>query len=621
MYNRTLSTKLASYIIISVFTMAVAFTVITIYSEYEDFKSNIYSHVDELVESTQNTASEAIFKLDNGIAQTLVVGIVANKYIIQSTIYDENNIILATQKELSPADVWRPFDLQNETISIDIPVANQTTKGRHTIVLDMESNLANFYERVIRTVTIELLEIIAIALLVYLISIKLIARPVETLSRIVAQIPPGDKAPEISITRQGDEIGLLARNTVNFINNSHAFAKELETKQLERMELEEKLRHSQKMDAIGQLAGGIAHDFNNIMTVVLGNITLAEVYIDSCNYKKIGKSLSAIKESAERAAKLTKQLLIFSRRDLIKPKLVDISTSVGSASKMIKQLVPESFHVEYKLDPVNPVYTDQSQIELILINLVVNAKDAMTDNGTISIGCSDISLDQSFVNDHPTSKIGDYVLLSVADTGLGISSDQLTRIFEPFFTTKDVGKGTGLGLSTVYSIVDNWKGFILVESTKDKGTSFNVYLPHADANEIPARSIDEDNAEQPTQLSATVLICEDDESVRELTVELLSDTGLTIHQAEAPHKAIELCETIGNEIDLLITDVIMPEMNGKELSETLAENYDFTTIFISGYSANVIADKGIIDSDMYFIQKPFTKAGLVKTIANAINDV
>ncbi|RLA04225.1 MAG: hypothetical protein DRQ47_03730, partial [Gammaproteobacteria bacterium] len=436
MFRKTLSAKLASYIIIATFFLASVSSVLLIYSEYHQFKSNIYQSVHDILDSTHNTASEAIYKLDTSIAQTLVDGIVGNKYIIQSTLYDENMTVLATQKRASSDDVWRPLNLANETISSNVSIANQSAIGIHEIVLDMESNLAEFYQSAISIAVTKFIEIIATAMLVYLISVKLIARPVETLSRIVEKIPPGGKAPEISLTNQKDEIGLLAKNTVNFINESHAFAKELENKQKEGMVLEAKLRHSQKMDAIGQLAGGIAHDFNNIMTVILGNVTLSETYLKIMNQEKVSKSLEAIKESAERAAKLTKQLLIFSRKDLIKPNQVDIYSSIQSASKMIQQLVPETFQLDYKLSPVQPVYVDQSQVELILINLIVNAKDALQDTGTITIECSDQSLDQNFVNEHPTAKVGQYVLLTVADSGTGIKAEDLARIFEPFYTTK-----------------------------------------------------------------------------------------------------------------------------------------------------------------------------------------
>ena len=620
MFRQTLSAKLASYIIIASLLLATVSSIISIYTDYSDFKVSIYQSINELLESTKSTASEAIFKLDTRIAHTLVDGIVANKYIIKSTLYDENNVVLASQEEQSPEDVWRPFNLTNETISIDIVIAGQTKMGRHAIVVDMERNLTLFYDRVINTVFAKFIEIIIIAFLVYLISVKLIARPVEALSRTVGSILPGEKAPDINLTKRQDEIGLLAQNTVNFIDESYLYSQQLETKQKERLVLEEKLRQSQKMEAIGQLAGGIAHDFNNIMTIILGNVSLTKSFLEPFQKTKIDRSLNTIKVSAERAAKLTKQLLIFSRKDLITPRLVDIKFAIESASKMVSQLVPETFHIDYKLNDVEPVYTDQSQIELILINLVVNAKDALAETGRIIIQCSNITINEDFVKKNPKACVGNYVLLSVSDTGSGITEDSLARIFEPFYTTKEVGKGTGLGLSTVYSIVDNWDGFILVQSEVNEGSTFYVYLPHSEIKSIPEKVVTETKNITHERLSATVLICEDDESVRELAVALLAESGLTIHQAADPISAIKLCKDINGQFDLLITDVIMPDMNGRELSETLSESYQFTTIFISGYSANVIADKGIIGHDVRFIQKPFTRTQLLESITEALNE-
>ncbi|MFT5451010.1 MAG: signal transduction histidine kinase/CheY-like chemotaxis protein [Enterobacterales bacterium] len=619
MFRRTLSANLALQIIIATLVLAIIFSTINTFYEFTAFKNNIYQSVNQLLLSTEETASEAIYKLDESIAQTLVDGVVANKYVIKSTLYDENRKVLATKYEPAPEDVWRPLNLKNVTIVTDIEVLNQDAIGSHEIEIDMENSLADFYVIVVNSILIKFIEIIAIALTVYLISVKLVARPVESLARIIANIPPGGKAPEIELTKQEDELGSLARSTVNYINESNNFARELESKQLERLELEAKLRHSQKMDAIGQLAGGIAHDFNNIMTVVLGNTSLAKNFLETKNIDKISTSLTAIEDSALRAAKLTKQLLVFSRKDVITPAIIDMQESVQAASKLIERLVPETIQLVYNLNKVNLVTIDKSQVELILMNLVVNARDASVDGGNIVIECSNKTLDEHFVAEYAHARIGDYVLLTVSDFGTGISEVELLRIFEPFYTTKEVGKGTGLGLSTVYSIVDKWNGFIIVESQLGVGTSFNVYLPESKGSKITETKVIEKKPVDISNLSGTVLVCEDDDNVRELTVALLSSTDLVIHQAADPIKALELCEEINGEFDLLLTDVIMPRMNGKELSDALSKLYTFKTVYVSGYSAEVIADKGVLDEDIWFIKKPFTKEELFEVLSRALN--
>ena len=619
MFRRTLSVNLALHIIIATLLLAIIFSTINTYSEYTSFKNKIYQSVNQLSLSTEETASEAIYKLDESIAQTLVDGVVANKYVIKSTLYDENENILATKYEPAPEDVWRPLNLKNETIVTDIEVLNQDTIGRHEIEIDMENSLADFYLIVVNSILIKFVEIIAIALTVYLISVKLVARPVESLSRVIANIPPGGKAPEIELTKQEDELGSLARSTVNYINESNNFAHELESKQQERLELEAKLRHSQKMDAIGQLAGGIAHDFNNIMTVVLGNISLSKNFLETQNFEKISTALNAMEDSALRAAKLTKQLLVFSRKDVIEPALIDIQESVHASSKLIDSLVPETIQLVYHLNNVNLVTIDKSQVELILMNLVVNARDASENGGNIVIECSNKTLDQSFVDEYAHARIGDYVLLTVSDSGTGISEVDLLRIFEPFYTTKEVGKGTGLGLSTVYSIVDKWNGFIVVDSQQRVGSAFHVYLPISKGSKVTETKVIEKKPVDLSNLNGTILVCEDDDSVRELTVELLSTTDLVIHQAADPIKAIELSKEINGEFDLLLTDVIMPSMNGKELSDVLTKMYNFKTVYVSGYSAEVIAEEGVLDEDIWFIQKPFTKQELFEVLSKALS--
>lgn len=618
MFRRTLSANLAIHIIVATLLLTIIFSSISTYSEYLSYKKNIYQSVNEIILSTNDTASEAIYKLDESIAQTLVDGVVANKYIVKSILYDENGVVLASREEPAAAGVWRPLNIDNETILVDIKVMGQDVIGTHEIVIDMENSLSGFYELVIKLILLKFIEIIVIAFIVYIISVRLVARPVESLSGIIAKIPPGEKAPDIELAQQQDEIGLLARNTINYINESFSFSQQLEARQRERLELEAKLSHSQKMDAIGQLAGGIAHDFNNIMTVVLGNISLSKNYLETNRIENIATSLQAIEESAQRAAKLTKQLLVFSRKDLIEPELIDIKTSIQAASKLIERLVPATIVLEYNLEEVKLVTIDKSQVELILMNLVINARDASEDLGKILIECCNISLTTVDSGDSPNAVPGDYVLLSVSDSGHGISEEDLSRIFEPFYTTKDVGKGTGLGLSTVYSIVDKWNGFVRVESELGKGTTFYIYLPVAKKEQINKKVRSNKKVLPLDDLSGSILICEDDNSVRDLAVALLSTTNLKIYQAADPVEAINISEEIGGQFDILLTDVIMPTMNGKELSDKLSEKCDFVTVYMSGYSAEVIADKGVLEDDILFVQKPFTKEQLFNVILKAI---
>jgi two-component system cell cycle sensor histidine kinase/response regulator CckA len=326
-----------------------------------------------------------------------------------------------------------------------------------------------------------------------------------------------------------------------------------------------------------------------------------------------------MEDSALRAAKLTKQLLVFSRKDVIEPALIDIQESVHASSKLIDSLVPETIQLVYHLNNVNLVTIDKSQVELILMNLVVNARDASENGGNIVIECSNKTLDERFVADYAHARIGDYVLLTVSDLGTGISEVNLSRIFEPFYTTKEVGKGTGLGLSTVYSIVDKWNGFIVVDSQQSVGSAFHVYLPVSKDLKVTETNVIEKKPVDLSNLNGTILVCEDDDSVRELTVELLSATDLVIHQAADPIKAIELSKEINGEFDLLLTDVIMPSMNGKELSDVLTKMYNFKTVYVSGYSAEVIAEEGVLDEDIWFIQKPFTKQELFEVLSKALS--
>jgi signal transduction histidine kinase len=453
-------------------------------------------------------------------------------------------------------------------------------------------------------------------LIIYLISLFYIAQPVSVLAAEVDSLAPGERPSKPSLYNRNDELGSLARNTYEYMVKSHEFAARLQNEQMERLELEEKLRHSQKMDAIGQLAGGIAHDFNNIMTVIMGNANLAQTFLAQGKTERIEKSLNAIVESSERAAKLTNQLLVFSRKDLSEPVSVVCDELIKNSAKMLERLISEEMHISYDLKPVKPILADESQIDLILINLTVNARDAMPTGGDIKITCENTTLSGKQLNMISTCPEGEYVHISISDNGVGIDADLLERVFDPFFTTKPVGKGTGLGLSTVYGIITKWDGCINIESKVGKGTTVHIYFPVSNVSNTP-KIVEEVPEQADYNFSGKVLVCEDDDNVRSYIVDLLSTTDFEIISVANPLDAVDIYRN-HEDIILLITDIIMPGMNGRELADELNSIRKVPAIFVSGYSENVFDDKGIITDDITFIQKPFTQEKLFSAVKETL---
>jgi CheY-like chemotaxis protein len=370
------------------------------------------------------------------------------------------------------------------------------------------------------------------------------------------------------------------------------------------------------MDAIGQLAGGIAHDFNNIMTVIMGNANLAQTFLAQGKTERIEKSLNAIVESSERAAKLTNQLLVFSRKDLSEPVSVVCDELIKNSAKMLERLISEEMHISYDLKPVKPILADESQIDLILINLTVNARDAMPTGGDIKITCENTTLSGKQLNMISTCPEGEYVHISISDNGVGIDADLLERVFDPFFTTKPVGKGTGLGLSTVYGIITKWDGCINIESKVGKGTTVHIYFPVSNVSNTP-KIVEEVPEQADYNFSGKVLVCEDDDNVRSYIVDLLSTTDFEIISVANPLDAVDIYRN-HEDIILLITDIIMPGMNGRELADELNSIRKVPAIFVSGYSENVFDDKGIITDDITFIQKPFTQEKLFSAVKETL---
>jgi two-component system cell cycle sensor histidine kinase/response regulator CckA len=382
----------------------------------------------------------------------------------------------------------------------------------------------------------------------------------------------------------------------------------------ERKSLEKQLRQTQKMEAVGQLSGGIAHDFNNLLGVIIGYSEILEQRLPPDD--PLLKECLQIKKAGQSAASLTRQLLAFSRQQVLDPKVLDLNGIVLNVQKMLRRLIGEHIELKTNLDPaLGCVKADQSQIEQVILNLAVNARDAMPQGGKLLIETAKVELDEDYARRHPPQEPGAYVLLSVADTGIGMDAETQARIFEPFFTTKEIGKGTGLGLSTVYGVVRQSGGHIWVYSELGLGTTFKIYLPCAGQ---PAR-VQQPPAAPAESLrgSETILLVEDEEALRGLARSLLEDSGYTVLEAELPEAAIETALQHSGKIHVLLTDLVMPGMTGKDLAAKLAPTRpEMKVVFMSGYTSFTHA--GLADSEIALLTKPFTREKLLRKLRETL---
>jgi two-component system, cell cycle sensor histidine kinase and response regulator CckA len=384
----------------------------------------------------------------------------------------------------------------------------------------------------------------------------------------------------------------------------------------ERKQLEAQLLQSQKMESIGRLAGGVAHDFNNMLSVIIGCAQLAMLKVPEGD--KAWQYLNQISKAAERSSDITRQLLAFSRKEIISLKKMNLNAKIIETQTTLGRLIGEDINLTFK--PVTNIWTieaDPSQLDQILVNLAVNARDAMPGGGYLAIETANIHIDRTYCHYHLDSKPGDYVQLIVSDSGSGMDKQTLAHIFEPFFTTKEVGKGTGLGLATVYGIVRQNNGFINVYSEPGQGTSFQFHFPRL----LGAAETESRPAALEISGSGTVLLVEDDPLVREMALQMLDEIGYTVVQAENPRDAIEICKKGEVPIDIILTDVVMPGMNGKEMVDNI-ESFrpSLKVLFMSGYTSDLVAQRGVVDQGRYFIQKPFDMHSLNEKIKATLLD-
>jgi nitrogen-specific signal transduction histidine kinase len=373
-------------------------------------------------------------------------------------------------------------------------------------------------------------------------------------------------------------------------------------------ESEELLRQSQKMEAIGRLAGGVAHDFNNLLTAIGGYCSLALLDFPADDPRR--EYLEEIQRAGERGASLTKQLLASGRKQLLSPRLLDLNALVDDLTSLLRRVIGEDIELEWLRGSAPAVIlADAGQVEQIIMNLAINARDAMPQGGSLSIASSSVQVDLGA----PAKRSAPYVLLTVSDTGLGMDEETMARMFEPFFTTKDLGKGTGLGLSTVYGIVEQLNGFIRAESALGHGTVFEVYFPERERTSISVHP--ESIAPVARGGDETVLLVEDESQVRRLVFEVLQARGYKVLAAKDGLEAIPLEENYADRIDLLITDVVMPGMSGRELAKHVtAARPDTKVLFMSGYTDDAVLRHGVTGPGTAFLQKPFALEDLLQRV-------
>jgi signal transduction histidine kinase/FixJ family two-component response regulator len=430
-----------------------------------------------------------------------------------------------------------------------------------------------------------------------------------------------DPKPLEVLSKEHSEFGQLARTLQTFFAQRDNLLQEIEERRATENALREKeheLRHSQKMEAVGRLAGGVAHDFNNLLTAIIG---YAELVVKRAHQDpSVRQNAALIRKAGEQAAVLTRQLLAFSRKQLLQPRVIDLNTLVADVQALLHRVIGEHFQVCVESDASDGrVRADPTQLEQVILNLGVNARDAMPNGGILTIRTNRQRLDtRSAKRISRSLRGGDYVVLSVEDTGTGMDDETKARMFEPFFTTKSPGKGTGLGLATVYGIVKQSGGGILVDSKLGCGTRFYIYLPH---ERRPVDQVKTITVEPPAGTNCeTILVVEDDDVVRQLVHDVLEENGYNVLSAEHGPAAVGLANNYENEIDLLITDVVMPQMNGPELASRLSlSRPELRVLYVSGYSVDDMGEHGVLRENVQLLQKPFSPQSLLQRVRQVLS--
>jgi signal transduction histidine kinase len=612
----SLSRKLGLIMGVSGLAFALVSCSFIVWYEAQSSKQEILEKVSEIAATASNPAADAIFYMNDRSGEIILTGLLSHDFIIEAKLYDDRGELFVDaasqyrpKKQQRALYRWTMRQLafpQHYSITLNKPSAKERISfGRLELTLDSSSYYNNLITTTTQLLFFYFLFSLTFSIIIYVSVHRMITRPLARFSNQIEQSLTVEEdlgQPVTGFDRRNDEIGELAQVYNRLIVGM-----------AERKQLEEQLRQAQKMDAVGQLTGGVAHDFNNVLAVILGNLGLAQSKLEAGS--DLAKFLTPAVAATERGATLTHRLLAFARKQTLEVQDIDVGVLLDGMDDMLRRSLGEDIEIEVdKAAALWPCEVDPGQLEQALLNLAINARDAMPEGGRLILETSNTQLDESYAAEHVEVVPGDYVLLAVSDSGSGMTPEIQEQIFDPFFTTKEVGKGTGLGLSMVFGFVKQSGGHIAVYSEPGEGTTFKLYLPRSGAEAAaPLAAV---TAAAPLgKPGETVLVVEDDADLRNLVEVMLEDLGYAAFMAGSGAEALEILST-APRVDLLLTDVMLPGgMSGPALVKAaLRDRAALKVLYMSGYTQNAIANKGRLDPGVELLPKPFTVEDLGRKV-------
>ncbi len=599
--------------------MALVLSFLISYQQYQNRVSFIKDELDNIVTANKSFIEQSLWILDTRALRLVMKAFLLNDNIVFAQITDENGKTIASNGMLDiDKNIQKTVSLYHQDEGRNIFL------GKLTVAASKQSAFREAKASIFITLCQSMLLMFILSVSIIFIFWHLVSRHLLTIQQYTRHITLEAQQDPLKLNRpinkhtKNDELASTV-DAINFMCRKAVKAyRKLEDEASEKIKLEQRLQQAQKMESVGRLAGGIAHDFNNALSIIIG---FAELSLDEVEpFETLYDNLNEILEAAERATEIVKQLLAFARKQPIAPRVLSLNENIERTLKMLRRLIGEDIELVWHPGKcLGAVMMDPVQIDQILTNLCVNARDAIDNGGRITIETGNVHLDQAYCALHPGFASGDFVMLAVSDDGCGMEREILDNIFEPFFTTKGLYKGTGLGLATVYGIVKQNSGYINVYSEPGMGTTVKIFLPRHEAEEEKATG--ESQPRNTLGGNETILMVEDDLSILKLGRVVLEELGYTVLTSGRPEQALRLAERHAGTIHLLITDVIMPEMNGRELAEKLTVLHPgIGLVFMSGYTANVIARHGVLDKGTHFLQKPLSKDSLAQMVRKVLDE-